>query len=160
MTRSRTDVPGRRPGIAMLISAALLAMLAAAGCGKAKPATAPVAGTVLHDGKPLADAAVLFEPLAGGVPARGSTDSDGRFTLSTFDRNDGALVGRHRVAISKVTTANVAVDEFGLEAAPPPAGLEQKSLLRRRYADPATSGLEAAVESGGTSVEFSLRSGD
>jgi hypothetical protein len=153
-----TPIRGRDPGTWRLLAGLLAA--AAVGCGTPKPATAPIAGRVLVDGKPLAEAAVLFEPVAGGVPARGSTRADGSFTLSTFGRDDGALVGRHRVAISKVTTGDVAVDEFGLEASLPKPGVEPKSVLPRRYADPATSGLEATVEAGGTAVEFSLESKD
>ncbi len=159
MIRFRSSpIPGIARGSWRLLAGLLAA--AAVGCGTPKPATAPVAGRVLVDGKPLAEAAVLFEPVAGGVPARGSTRADGSFTLSTFTRDDGALVGRHRVAISKVTTGDVAVDEFGLEAALPKPGLEPKSVLPRRYADPATSGLEATVEAGGMAVEFSLESKD
>lgn len=129
-----------------LFLASLAVALPSAGCGKAKPATAPVIGRVLLDGEPIAAAAVMFEPLDGGVPARGSTGGDGSFTLSTFARDDGALVGRHRVSISKFVTEGVAANELGLEAAP---GLQPKAVLPVRYADPRTSGLEATVEAGG-----------
>lgn len=132
--------------------------LPAAGCGKAKPATAPVSGRVLLDGKPVAGAAVMFEPVDGGVPARGSTGSDGGFRLSTFERDDGGLVGRHRVSISKFVTEGVAANELGLEAAPGAPGLQPKAALPTRYADPKSSGLEATVEAGGTTVEFTLES--
>jgi len=140
--------------------AAFLLALAAAGCGKAKPATAPVTGRVLLDGKPVAGAAVMLEPVGGGVPARGSTGADGSFTLSTFGRDDGALVGRHRVSVSKFVVEGVAANELGLEAAPGPPGLQPKAALPARYADAKTSGLEATVEAGGTKVEFALESKD
>lgn len=140
--------------------AGFLLALAAAGCGKAKPATAPVTGRVLLDGKPVAGAAVMLEPVGGGVPARGSTGGDGSFTLSTFGRDDGALVGRHRVSVSKFVVEGVAANELGLEAAPAPAGLQPKAALPARYADAKTSGLEATVEAGGTKVEFALESKD
>jgi len=133
-------------------------MLVANGCGGSKPATAPVSGTVLLDGKPVADAAVLFEPAEGGVPARGSTDSTGQFSLSTFTRGDGAVPGRHRVAISKMIMEGIKADDFGLEDSSAAPASQPKSGVPRRYADPATSGLEATVEPGGVSVEFSLES--
>jgi hypothetical protein len=133
-------------------------VLVAGGCGGSKPATAPVSGTVLLDGKPVAEAAVLFEPAGGGVPARGSTDATGRFSLSTFTRGDGALPGRHRVAISKMTMAGIKADDFGLEDSSAAPASPPKSAIPRRYADPATSGLEATVEPGGANVEFSLES--
>ena len=150
-------IGGDRRCIRLLLAGFVLA-LPAVGCGKAKPATAPVTGRVLLDGKPVADAAVMFEPVDGGVPARGSTSGDGGFTLSTFARDDGALVGRHRVSISKFVTEGMAANELGLEAAPGPPGLQPKAALPARYADPKTSGLEATVEAGGASVEFSLES--
>jgi len=133
-------------------------VLVASGCGGSKPATAPVSGTVLLDGKPVADAAVLFEPAEGGVPARGSTDATGQFTLSTFARGDGALPGRHRVAISKMIMEGIKADAFGLEDSSAAPASPPKSAIPRRYADPATSSLEATVEPGGANVEFSLES--
>ena len=150
-----TRIFGRRDSLAL---AGLLLALAASGCGKGKPATAPVTGRVLLDGKPVAGAAVMLEPVEGGVPARGGTGADGSFTLSTFGRDDGALVGRHRVSVSKFVTEGAAANELGLEAAPAPAGMQPKAALPARYADPKTSGLEATVEAGGTKVEFTLDS--
>ncbi|HWL06874.1 MAG TPA: hypothetical protein VNQ76_00515 [Planctomicrobium sp.] len=35
-----------------------------------------------------------------GKSASGKTDSNGRFTLSTYDINDGAVVGIHNVSVS------------------------------------------------------------
>ena len=150
-----SDAFGRAACLALV---GLVLALPAAGCGRAKPATAPVTGRVLMDGKPVAAAAVMFEPVGGGVPARGSTRDDGGFTLSTFARDDGAIVGRHRVSISKFVIEGVAANELGLEAAPGQPGLQPKAALPIRYADPKASGLEATVESGGTSVEFTLES--
>jgi len=139
-----------------------LALLAAtipwAGCGKPKPPTAPVTGRVLLDGKPVAGAAVMFEPVDGGVPARGSTGADGGFTLSTFVRDDGALIGRHRVSVSKFVTEGVTANEFGLESAPGTPGLQPKAALPARYADPKASGLEATVKEGGTTADLALES--
>jgi hypothetical protein len=150
-----SDLPVR---VTRLLLAAAAIALPAVGCGKAKPATAPVTGRVLLDGKPVAGAAVMFEPVGGGVPARGSTGGDGGFTLSTFARDDGAIVGQHRVSVSKFVVEGVAANELGLEAAPGQQGVQPKAAVPTRYADPKTSGLEATVEAGGTSVEFTLES--
>lgn len=149
------DRPASRQAAAAAVLA--LAILAPAGCGRKKPATAPVAGRVLLDGKPVADAAVLFQPVDGGVPARGGTDAEGRFRLSTFARDDGAIVGRHRVVVSKVVGETVAANELGLEAGPSPAS-QPKAVLPRRYADPATTSLEATVEPQGTTIDIVLES--
>lgn len=137
---------------------ALVACLAVTGCGPRRPATAAVAGRILLDGQPLAGAAVLFEPVAGGRPARGSTRDDGGFTLTTFDRDDGVVPGRHRVAVTKVVVEGMAADAIGLEAAPAAGPLVERAVVPSRYGDPAASGLEADVPAGGATVEFTLDS--
>ena len=72
-----------RPRAGLAHAAAFVALALAAGCGQGGPATAPVVGTVTLDGRPLAGALVLFQP-SQGVPARGITDDDGGFSLTTF----------------------------------------------------------------------------
>ena len=58
---------------------------------------------VTLDGQPVADAGVMFLPVDSreGPPASGTTDAEGRFTLITANRPEGAPIGSHRVAISK-----------------------------------------------------------
>src|SRR5690606_8125533 len=61
------------------------------GCGSPGTApTVPVEGTLLHNGKPATAARIVFTP-ASGRPAVGNTDEQGRFTLSTFAPDDGAV---------------------------------------------------------------------
>ena len=54
------------------------------------------------DGQPVAGAAVVFTPEQGEM-ATATTDASGRFELSTFERADGALPGKHRVTVAKTT---------------------------------------------------------
>ena len=77
----------------------LFAWLAACGCGDDRPARVPVSGRVLIDGKPLTIGSVRFVP-AGDRMSTGVLDSNGRFTLSCFDTNDGAVPGLHQVAVN------------------------------------------------------------
>jgi len=80
----------------------LLAAFFVAGCGS-KAKTIPTSGVVTLDGEPLADARVTFNPLdASGRMAFGNTDSQGRFTLSTFKEGDGALAGQYRITVTIV----------------------------------------------------------
>ena len=65
-----------------------------------RPDVAPVSGVVTFEGEPVVDAEVTFHP-ANGRPASGKTDSQGEFTLTTFDGKPGALLGQHRVTIVK-----------------------------------------------------------
>ena len=79
------------------------------GCGDAvvKPKTFPVTGTVVYKGDPVANVKVMF--MTDGAPrtANGVTDDQGKFKLSTFDVNDGALPGEHKIVVIK-ETANAA----------------------------------------------------
>jgi hypothetical protein len=80
----------------------LFAMAAIVGAGCDRPGTAPTAparGKLLHNGKPATSARVIFTP-ESGRPAVGTTDEEGNFVLSTFETDDGAVVGEHTVTVS------------------------------------------------------------
>jgi hypothetical protein len=103
------------------------------------PSTSPVAqvhGKVTLDGKPLAAGGVATIP-SGGRGA-GGIIKNGEFKLSTFGKDDGALIGSHKVAVIAREQAQGA----GPEAK---AG---KLLVPERYTNPDTSGLSIEVKSG------------
>jgi hypothetical protein len=93
-----------------LVSIAALGLLAVglAGCGgKDEPKYVKVSGTVTLDGKPLADAVVMFAPKSTkesqnpGKSSSGYTDENGHYVLKIAnDGKDGALVGTHVVRIN------------------------------------------------------------
>jgi hypothetical protein len=61
-----------------------------------------VEGIVLLDNEPVAEATVLFIPDGNsGQPAHGWTDENGKFQLTTFKENDGALPGSYKVTVTK-----------------------------------------------------------
>jgi hypothetical protein len=62
---------------------------------------APVRGQVTLDRKPVAGATVVFLCQGAPRPAVGTTDSSGNFQLTTFEPNDGAVVGTHVVTVKK-----------------------------------------------------------
>jgi hypothetical protein len=72
--------------------------IATCGCNRG-PDTAVVKGVVRLDGKPLTYGTVRFTPKAGRS-ATGFIESDGSFTLGTFTKTDGAIVGLSRVAVA------------------------------------------------------------
>jgi hypothetical protein len=147
-----------------------------AGCSGPpdRPATAPVEGTVTYRGKPVADAAVAF--LGAGAPriAGGTTDAAGRYRLTTFAENDGAVLGVHTVAVKK----NPAVGNGSHEVASPPMNpadmakaIEKSmndtalqmmkaerdgSLLPERYGDLRTSPLRKEVVAGNNVINIEL----
>ena len=141
-------------------------LLLAVGCDDSGLNLAPAEGVVTFQGKPLGDAGVLFTPVnpKQGPAASGATDAQGRFSLMTANR-PGAVVGDHRVAISKA-------DAFGEEV--PAEQLENPDLIRSRglrifkptyhipprYADVESSGLTATVIEDDNSFEFPLTAGN
>ncbi len=99
----------------------ILLVIGISGCGDSgEYATTPVSGIVTCQGKPVANATVSFTPLPdssrepghNGRPGYGITDKDGHFVVTTYEDNDGAIVGKHEV------TVGLNVDE-GSGRAPP-----------------------------------------
>ena len=118
------------------LASLLLLAAVCAGCMKRESSIAVVRGKVLLDGQPLANGGINTIPTAG----RGSSGviRNGEFELGTMNKNDGAVIGTHRVAI----TAREASQGGGPEAA---AG---KSLIPDRYSNPDASGLTIEVKAG------------
>jgi hypothetical protein len=127
------------------LSLFLLALVT--GCNRSGLDLAPVEGIVTYNGSPVADAGVMFAP-AQGPSAMATTDAEGRFTLTTAN-HPGALIGEHRVSISKVETI----------AIPQRRGFplyQQKHQIPAKYADSATSELTASVVDDDNHFEFNL----
>jgi hypothetical protein len=76
-------------------------LLLIVGCGDSSHAL--VSGKITMDGKPLADAAVMFQPMGGkmnpGAGSSGRTDANGEYTLEVIGGGKGAVIGKHRVEI-------------------------------------------------------------
>jgi hypothetical protein len=98
-----------RCGHAFKLLTGIFTIFLISGCGgdSSLPKTAKVKGTVTYKGKPLAGGQISFIPEAGseaaknGQPASGQINADGTFTLTTFNTGDGALLGAHKVIVSK-----------------------------------------------------------
>ena len=112
-----------------------LVVVSLAGCGRK---TYPVEGKVVwSDGQPateLAGYGVTFESAEANVGAEGVVKADATFTLSTERPDDGALPGKHRVALSPPDPLHD-VDR------PRP-----KSKIPAKYGDLKKSGLEVTIE--------------
>lgn len=76
-----------------------LLMMLSTGCGGSTPKLYPVSGTVTYEGKPLADASLLFIPQQGR-PSVGTTDASGKYTMTTSGQ-PGAPAGTYSVTVSK-----------------------------------------------------------
>ena len=94
----------RGSALDLLVSGALA--IAATGCG-GEGKIAPVSGVVTLNGKPVADVAVTFQPVATagnnapGPAAFGVTGADGRYTAKLVgEEAKGATVGKNQVRFS------------------------------------------------------------
>ncbi len=130
-------------------SATFFSMLV--GCGN-DDGLAPVSGIVTLDGKPIADAGVMFHPDAGGIPATGTTDTAGKFTLNTSG-TEGATIGNNTVTVAKQVNVNPgAVVEEGTIT-------EVKTLTPLKYLSPRTSDFKVEVKRGMEPVKIDMVSG-
>ena len=107
------------------ICSVVFVLLLLLGCGDGRPKRVPVAGQVLIDGKPLTTGSIQFASGAGRA-SQGTLDQDGRFRLSCYEENDGALLGTHKVAIASAK-----------ELSP----FEVRWFAPKKYADFRTSGI-------------------
>jgi hypothetical protein len=122
----------------------VLAAIVLAGCGSSGGApTSKVTGVVTYKGTPVADAGVTFTP-EKGRPASGITDAAGKFTLSTFAKDDGAVPGLHKVAVTP-NASQIEPMPGTPEAAAAAVG---KPPFPKRYNNPETSALTADVKDG------------
>jgi hypothetical protein len=117
------------------------------------PQPTKVTGTVTLDGKPLAGATIVFSPQKGQL-ASGVTDSQGRYSLSTFAKDDGVLPGVYRVTI----TANGSQDPAKPDQPQTNRAVAGKPAIPVQYSDPRTTGLTAEVRPGPNVFDLNLLS--
>jgi hypothetical protein len=153
----------------LIFACAVAFAIISSGCGHGPnvPKTAAVHGYVKLDGKPVAGADVAFYcQTPGGRPAIGKTDAAGRFSLSTFGVNDGAIPGEHAVVISKFVfdsaingSAAKAAATSSLPAGPmESAATKARPVVPLKYSKASESGLNAAVKPEGGEFIFDLTS--
>ena len=144
--------PRRLPRNACGALSSVILLALAAGCNRDGLHLVPVDGVVTLDGKPIADAGVLFSPADPklGPPASGTTDADGKFTLMTNNRQ-GAAVGDHLVVIAR-EEVKVIPQSRGFPI------YQTKHLVPSKYGEMKSSGLTATVKDDNNHFEFQLTS--
>jgi hypothetical protein len=151
----KAGMSARYRPIASLLLCGVVGLL---GCGGGKPASKeklfPVNGVIKYKGEPVVGADVCFTSEEKNRSAFGRTDDQGRFKLSTFSTNDGAVEGKHVVTLkmaAATTAAAVPVaDTFSADYQPPELNQStdpkpDKSKLPEKYGDPKTSGIIAVI---------------
>jgi hypothetical protein len=119
------------------------------GCS-GRTSTYPVTGTAkLANGKPLAGARILFQPMGeSSQPAKATIGDDGAFELGTFNKGDGAVPGEHRVAIYPLVPADASNDRAAIA--------RYRSIIDSRFQNIQTTPLEYTVKADGTSNHFDI----
>jgi hypothetical protein len=120
-----------------------IVVIGSTGCDR-HPTRVPVSGTVLIDGVPLSRGNIKFVP-EQGRPSVGKIGEDGRFTLTCYEGDDGALVGKHRVQIA----ANRIISDSKIQWFAPAS-----------YADFRTSGLGVEITKPVSDLKIELSWGE
>ena len=133
--------PFLRRRVSALVVLSLLVFVSACSSGR-KPVY-PVKGQVLVNGKPAANAQILFHPAEGApdeLRPAGHTDDDGYFTLTSYVNGDGAPEGNY----------NVTVTWFRVYHGGNRGGTEvvRYNALPQHYAQPTSSPLHTTVNKG------------
>jgi hypothetical protein len=77
---------------------ACLVVAWAAGCAKSGPEIVPIAGKVTHNGQPVPNVRIIFQPDQGRI-SWAISDDNGKFVLDYDADHDGAKVGTHTVYV-------------------------------------------------------------
>ena len=140
MPCNRTPVPNF-----LCFFTCVLVCCALSGCSN-RPKPYPASGQVIYeDGQPLQGGRIEVRSLEHPVVARGSIDNEGKFSLTTYEADDGAVAGKHEVLIVQKFTADV--DDMAEHA-------KHATVIRTldsKFSRYKTSGLSMNVERGGTS---------
>ena len=142
----------------------LILSLAAAGCGEGRPSMVQATGTVKLDGQPVDKAAIAFQPISDPKapyrrPSNGVTDAGGKFSLWTYQPNDGIPPGKYKVAVIKQEAVGQLPANYDSEM-PGQLNMKVKWIVPKMYASPETSGLEVEVTSSGLQPDtLDLQSG-
>ena len=141
-----SSAPRLCPGVLALVVALALLL---PGCAKQefqniRQPTHAVQGQVTLDGKPVANATIVFKPVDATKfkwreQPQAKSDAEGRFTVFTYEANDGAPAGEYRVGIAVLGGGD---DEGGDQVRRDTSAAK----VPARYADASTSGITTTVE--------------
>ena len=127
------------PKLLMIVAILVSLPFGLTGCSNSdRLETVAVYGKVTYKGEPLPSGSVIFVPVSGGPTAEANIESDGKYSLGTYEKTDGVPPGEYDVMVVAMS------EQQSMEAADAAAGSE--SLIPSRYGDPSKSGLKASVK--------------
>ena len=118
---------------ASIVAVGAAVLIVVCGCGRPsyELETAPVTGRVVMNGEPVTSGYIYTSPRRGRLATSGIND-DGSFSLGTYDKGDGAIVGEHAVMLAPIPS----------DEGPTPEGAV---VPPERYAFASSSGLTIDV---------------
>ena len=138
------------------------------GCGGREwPPTYKTTGVVTLDGEPVVGATVSFYPTSEGQePANGTTDSAGRYEMTSFNKNDGAMAGQFKVCVVRFAQPEIELTAEGTQWDPEQETGEESTDdgnehgdLPEKYSSPEESGLSVSINKNNENVaNFELSS--
>lgn len=142
---------------------ASFAFLSAISCSGVK--MAPVSGTVSVAGKPVESGMIMFTPENG--PTATGEIVKGQYSLTTTTKNDGAVLGTHKIVIQAVTVGPmIAVDvpksldeEAEMDRKRKGKAMipgDAKFVVPERYSNLKTTDLSRDVAPGANTFDFDL----
>ncbi len=134
----------------LLVLALGLALGAMTGCNSSGPKMVRIRGLVTYKGEPLINVPqgivqyLPKEPGTGAREASGRIQPDGTFVLTTFQKDDGAVMGEYNITVSAYSTQPLSRQETesGMRGSGP------QLLIPERYLKPGSSGLSDSVAAG------------
>lgn len=132
-----------------LVGLGLTGLCLFAGCNTRDPnlpEVARVEGVVMFKGKPLPEGEVHLHPEdTNSNPGIGMIEKDGTFQLSTYERHDGATVGKHKVTI---------IIQPHLDGSIPDPPIQ----IPKQYGNPKSTPLNIEIEGGKTNkLELTIK---
>jgi hypothetical protein len=112
-----------------------------AGCSASNEfPTEEVRGKITYRNAPVTTGTVVFVPEGDKPAATGEIKPDGTFELTTYEENDGAVIGKHTVMVT-------AVEDMAGKLPEDSSGTP-RVLVPFKYSNHSTSGLTAEVVEG------------
>lgn len=156
--RGKIGLGVRRCAVGAL-SLGLVLILVGCGGDRDKPKLGKVSGKVTYKGKPVSSGHIVFTPSTGkggetGQTATGEIESDGSYTMTTFNTGDGAILGQHVVTVQ--------LSDTDYKSPQPKADgtidyVMPKSLGPKKYTSTESSPLRCTVEEGSMTFDIDLK---
>ena len=107
----------------------LFAPILLAGCTSSGPTVVPLEGTVTHNGAPVPELRISFEP-EKGRPSWAISDKNGHFVAHYDEDHEGVLVGNHAIWVLEDPNK---YDPLVLEGKPRPKRTPEMQAVLDKY---------------------------